>query len=527
MFRLVNKRLAANRELESLKQEFNQCSLPIEFVYRIVVACVDEIMERGLNHPFILKNPYPPSVVAAMLTLMADPDRRDLFSLKCMRIDTVAGVMLAVLKNMRQAIVPMEIQEELTFDVNGLSTSVPSTPTLSSQSLNKINTVNSLLNHPNFPAVNRALLMELLNLSLAILNRSSFNRVKPDMLASVLGPHIFATQHATILQHTPQQAYSFGWGVALVNDIKRCSKMFYVLLGGYRREILGPEEWEFDQGFNVDAPSPFGISVAGAHLSGSLSRGQVSQWLGSTATIHGSMNSAGMDPEEDRRPYFGQGHRPMMHQSVPQLRVITESVDSPRNSLSRYGMIRNVSTTLSESIRAAAAQEAKHWPSSSGSKGPAALEHLRGGQNDGYYNQQQGEGGYSRSNNGSWTSRQQQQRQSTVEQRQQELFDRRFRSQGGRGVDGNNGSGMEELSKALQRHRIQSRDGEDSDQEEQTNGDGSNNNDMSQREQKRQAIERMIRECRGTGLSFEPRDQSEMPGHDVEHTSRQSQAMAF
>lgn len=114
MFRLVNKRLAANRELESLKQEFNQCSLPIEFVYRVVVLCVDEIMERGLNHPFILKNTCSASVVAAMITLMADPERRDLFSLKCMRIDTVAGVMLAVLKNLREAIVPMEIQEELT-----------------------------------------------------------------------------------------------------------------------------------------------------------------------------------------------------------------------------------------------------------------------------------------------------------------------------------------------------------------------------------------------------------------------------
>lgn len=114
MFRLVNRRLAANRELESLKQEFNQCSLPIEFVYRVVVSCVDEIMERGLNHPFILKNSYPASVVSAMITLMADPARRDLFSLKCMRIDTVAGVMLAVLKNLREAIVPIEIQEELT-----------------------------------------------------------------------------------------------------------------------------------------------------------------------------------------------------------------------------------------------------------------------------------------------------------------------------------------------------------------------------------------------------------------------------
>ncbi|KAI1296273.1 hypothetical protein EDD11_007430 [Mortierella claussenii] len=460
MFRLVNKRLAANRELESLKQQFNQCSLPIEFVYRIVVSCVDEIMTRGLNHPFILKNPYPASVVAAMVTLMADPDRRDLFSLKCMRIDTVAGVMLAVLKNLREAIVPMEIQDELTS------------------------------------AVNRALLMELLNLSLAILNRSSFNHIKPDMLASILGPHIFATQHATILQHTPQQAYSFGWGVALVNDIKRCSKMFYVLLGGYRREILGSEDWEYEQALVSDAT--LDMTVSGPTLSASLSRGSVSRWLGSTATIHGGISSAGFEPEEDRGPYFSSNHRQRLRQSVPQLNVDSDSGSTlgghrmPR-SLPRYGMVRSVSTTISESIRATAAQEAKHWEmdgSMSGSKGPAALQHLRGAQ------QNDSARAFPRdSSNGGWTSRQQH-RQSkqlsnsqgafTVEQRQQELFQQRFKNR-----EGDERDGTDELSSAFRRHKIQ---------------DESFSDAKRQREEKRLEIERMIRECRGTGLNFETRE---------------------
>ncbi|KAF9931919.1 hypothetical protein BGZ67_005066 [Mortierella alpina] len=462
MFRLVHKRLAVNRELESLKQEFNQCSLPIEFVHRTVVACVDEIMERGLNHPFILKNPYPPSVVAALVTLMLDPERRDLFSLKCTRIDTVAGVMLAVLKNLREAIVPLEIQDELTSG--------------------------------------KALLIELLNLSLAILNRSSFNRVKPDMLASVLGPHIFATQHATILQHTPQQAYSFGWGVALVNDIKRCSKMFYVLLGGYRRQVLGPDEWE-DYGLNSAVPSGLGM-LPGTSQPGSSSRGQVRQWLGSTATIHGigSMGSAGSDPEEDQSHYLGQSNRQRLHQSVPQLRIVTENVDSPRysrDSLAPYGMVRTVSTTLTESIRAAAAQEAKQWnirPSNSASKGPAALEHLRGSQ----HGQQQHSNNYSREGAGSWNSRQQMGQQRTVEQRQQDLFQHRFRSTSSSGTEG-----MDELSQVLRRHNIRS------------SSNGADNEDDSsgemdaiarQREEKRLAIEQMIRSCRGTGLGFTPRE---------------------
>ncbi|KAG0197240.1 hypothetical protein BGX28_009253 [Mortierella sp. GBA30] len=489
MFRLVHKRPTVNRELENLKQEFNQCSLPIEFVHRIVVACVDEIVERGLNHPFILKNPFPPSVVAAIVTLMLDPERRDLFSLKCTRIDTVAGVMLAVLKNLREAIVPMEIQDELTsgkcyyLKHDFHRTAWPASGT------HKINTVDSLLNHPNFPSVNRALLIELLNLSLAILNRSSFNRVKPDMLASILGPHIFATQHATILQHTPQQTYSFGWGVALVNDIKRCSKMFYVLLGGYRRQVLGPDEGD-DYGLSSAMTSGFGITLPGSR--------HVKHWLGSSPSINGSgsVSSSGSDPEEDNGNYYGHSNPIKLHQSVPQLRIITDSVDSPRQSggtLSQYNMVRNISTTLSESIRAAAAQEAKQWNvrrSNSGSKGPAALQHLRGAQ----HGQQQPSNGYSREGNGSWSGRQASSR--TLEQRQQDLFAKRSKHEGGSGDDS-----RDELSHVLRRHNIGNRDDAD-------HGDRlAEVDDLArQREEKRLAIEEMIRSCRGTGLGYVSRD---------------------
>ncbi|KAF9331624.1 hypothetical protein BGZ91_012048 [Linnemannia elongata] len=496
MFRLVNKRLAANRELQSLKQEFNQCSLPIEFVYRIVVSCVDEIMERGLNHTFILKNPYSPSVVAAMVTLMADPERRDLFSLKCTRIDTVAGVMLAVLKNLP----------------NGAFSNAPSgasTPTATSRIQYKINTVNALLNHPNFPAVNRALLIELLNLSLAILNRSSFNRVKPDMLASILGPHIFASQHATILQHTPQQTYSFGWGVALVNDIKRCSKMFYVLLGGYRREVLGPDEWEFENGLSSASASTYNMPFSNniVPLSAPSSGVPLHQWPGSTATIHGGgTSSVSLDSDDNRSLYFGQNSQRRLHQSVPHLRIVTESVDSPggprtaisQSSKSRYGMVRNVSTTLTESIRAAAAEEAKGWNlerSNSGSKGPAALEHLRSSQHHHYGSSN------SRSGNG-WAGRQRRQSAQSIEQRHQELYDKR---------------------QAFRRHNLHHQAEVES--ETVVLGD-----DLSRhREEKRLAIEQMIRECRGTGLNFAPKENEvvETPTQDQGRNTRQYATLAF
>ncbi|KAG0287562.1 hypothetical protein BGZ96_008525 [Linnemannia gamsii] len=502
MFRLVNKRLAVNRELQHLKQEFNQCSLPIEFVYRIVVSCVDEIMGRGLNHPFILKNPYSPSVVAAMVTLMADPERRDLFSLKCTRIDTVAGVMLAVLKNLP----------------NSAFSSTPSgasTPTATSRIQYKINTVNALLNHPNFPAVNRALLIELLNLSLAILNRSSFNRVKPDMLASILGPHIFASQHATILQHTPHQAYSFGWGVALVNDIKRCSKMFYVLLGGYRREVLGPDEWEFENALNSASAStynmPFYNSVA--PLSAPSTGVPLHQWPGSITTIHGGcISSAGLDFDDNRSFYFGLNSQRRLHQSVPHLRIATDSADSPggptsaisRSSMSRYVMARNVSTTLTESIRAAAAEEAKGWNlkrSNSGSKGPAALEHLRSSQQQQY--------GFSKSRGGnSWTGRQRRQSAQSIEQRHQELYNQRYRGKA-------EGNATDELSQAFRRHNLHH-------QAEVENETVIPDDDMPrQREEKRLAIEQMIRECRGTGLGFE-NELVKTPTQDQGNNTRQA-----
>ncbi|KAG0030399.1 hypothetical protein BGZ82_007445 [Podila clonocystis] len=486
MFRLVNKRLAVNKELESLKQDFNQCSLPIEFVYRIVVSCVDEIMERGLNHPFILRNSYSPSVVAAMLTLMADPERRQYFSLKY-----TAG-----------------------FSTSGAST--PTTPSSrlgrpsSSHSINKINTINSLLNHSHFPAVNRALLMELLNLSLAILNRSSFNRMKPDMLASILGPHIFASQHATILQHTPHQAYSFGWGVALVNDIKRCSKMFYVLLGGYRREVLGPDEWEYDHPLGSATSGYF----TGASLSAVSSRGQVNQWLGST-TIHGSgMCSTGTSHDDDT--YFGRNHRARMHQNAPQLRATTE-IGSPRGGLrdpqSRFGMVR-ISTTLSESIRAEAAQEARHWnldQSGSGSKGPAALEHLRG-QPLNWSSRQQSPhrhyGGYQ----GIPQHQQQHHRHSSGADHRQDTFQNRFRRNEPE-------ESVNELEHVFRRYNLHQQDTERPLPGISQGHGGGEPSDaiLRQKEQKRLAVEQMIRECRGAGLNFAVRESGPQAPNEYGH----------
>lgn len=316
------------------------------------------------------------------------------------------------------------------------------------------------------------------------------------MLASILGPHIFASQHATILQHTPHQAYSFGWGVALVNDIKRCSKMFYVLLGGYRREVLGPDEWEFENALNSASAStynmPFSNSVA--PLSAPSTGVPLHQWPGSITTIHGGgISSSGLDFDDNRSFYFGQNSQRRLHQSVPHLRIVTDSTDSlggptstSRNSMSRYAMAQNVSTTLTESIRAAAAEEAKGWNlerSNSGSKGPAAHEHLRSSQQ-----QQYGSSKFRGGN--SWTGRQRRQSAQSTDQHHQELYNQRYK---GKAED----NATDELSQAFRRHNLHH-------QAEVENEIVIPSDDLSrQREEKRLAIEQMIRECRGTGLGFE------------------------
>ncbi|KAK3832157.1 MAG: hypothetical protein JOS17DRAFT_743156 [Linnemannia elongata] len=298
--------------------------------------------------------------------------------------------------------------------------------------------------------------------------------------------------------------------------------MFYVLLGGYRREVLGPDEWEFENGLSSASAStcnmPFSNNIA--PLSAPFSGVPLHQWPGSTATIHGVGNSSpSLDFDDNRSHYFGHNSQRRLHQSVPHLRIVTESVDSPGgprtamsgNSKSRYGMLRNVSTTLTESIRAAAAEEAKGWNlerSNSGSKGPAALEHLRSSQHHQYGSSN------TRSSNG-WTGRQRRQSAQSIEQRHQELYDQRCR----RRVEDN---AADELSQVFRRHNLHHQTEVESDIV--IAGDELSR----QREEKRLAIEQMIRECRGTGLNFAPKENElENPLHDDGPNTRQYGVLAI
>ncbi|KAH7060243.1 hypothetical protein BKA57DRAFT_446691 [Linnemannia elongata] len=85
--------------------------LRAEFVYRSVIQCADEIRQRGLMHANIFTNPSPKKVITAMIALMTDQERCDLYTMQCLRIDTVASLMLNLMSQMSNPIIPYAVME--------------------------------------------------------------------------------------------------------------------------------------------------------------------------------------------------------------------------------------------------------------------------------------------------------------------------------------------------------------------------------------------------------------------------------
>ncbi|KAF8938172.1 hypothetical protein BGZ47_008687 [Haplosporangium gracile] len=85
--------------------------LRAEFVYRSVIQCADEIRQRGLMHANIFTNPSPKKVITAMIALMIDQERCDLYPMQCLRIDTVVSLMLNLMSQMSNPIIPYAIME--------------------------------------------------------------------------------------------------------------------------------------------------------------------------------------------------------------------------------------------------------------------------------------------------------------------------------------------------------------------------------------------------------------------------------
>ncbi|KAF9976078.1 hypothetical protein BGZ73_009176 [Actinomortierella ambigua] len=82
-----------------------------EFVYNITTQCADEIRLRGLTHPNLFQNPAPKKVINSMISLLTDRQRCELFSIKCMRIDTVASLLLNTISRMSNPIIPYDMMD--------------------------------------------------------------------------------------------------------------------------------------------------------------------------------------------------------------------------------------------------------------------------------------------------------------------------------------------------------------------------------------------------------------------------------
>ncbi|KAF9119154.1 hypothetical protein BGW39_000524 [Mortierella sp. 14UC] len=208
--------------------------LRAEFVYRSVIQCADEIRQRGLVHPNIFTNPSPKKVITAMIALMIDQDRCDLYPMQCLRIDTVASLLLNLMSQMSNPIIPYAIMEHY-FQQSGHTTrssSSPSPPASRRHSENPRQTskrpsfaavgdslpvipvlplkgASRSSSHAGYmwardyfdlhsflavlPAMNRVILLEVLHLCQELLDHQIQNRLTLHRLVQQVAPALFST----------------------------------------------------------------------------------------------------------------------------------------------------------------------------------------------------------------------------------------------------------------------------------------------------------------------------------------------
>ncbi|KAG0355449.1 hypothetical protein BGZ54_001165, partial [Gamsiella multidivaricata] len=206
--------------------------LRAEFVYRTVIRCADEIRRRGLDHPRIFHNLSPKKVISSMISLLTDQHRCDLYSIQCLRIDTVAGLMLNLLSQMSNPVIPYAVMGQ--YFKRGGPTRSPAlsnpssparqqSPTPNTTPLKLSRTpspINSLL--PAMPALslrggsqttmawarehfdlsaflqilpemNRVILLEVLHLCQEVLDHQLWNKVTLTGLVQQVAPALFST----------------------------------------------------------------------------------------------------------------------------------------------------------------------------------------------------------------------------------------------------------------------------------------------------------------------------------------------
>ncbi|KAG0028796.1 hypothetical protein BGZ82_008252 [Podila clonocystis] len=240
-----------------------------EFVYRTTILCADEIRNRGLTHPNIFYNPSPKKTISAMIALLTDQERVDLYPIQCLRIDTVANLMLNLLSQMSNPVIPYAVMEFYfkhgastppspsvpVSSVSGGSVSstiesthprlppIPPLPSLRNSSKLASSTVawsRQCFDLPLFlnslPSLNRVILLEVLHLCAEILNHQIHNNLTMNRLIQQIAPALFSTvsDQKVLVQVTGSRRFSIHDSAMSAHDGSRAEiHLFSVILSRF------------------------------------------------------------------------------------------------------------------------------------------------------------------------------------------------------------------------------------------------------------------------------------------------------
>ncbi|KAF9378628.1 hypothetical protein CPB97_009467 [Podila verticillata] len=179
--------------------------MPIAFSHRVIMSCIEEIKLRGLRHPQLFRNVFHQPSVEASLSMFANPRKNHLFSVKMMRIDTVAGLLTTALSRTYPPLIPVHIQEmfqnpngRFFFELLGM-----------------------------LPELNRYLFVEILDLCCSLVDNQRFNQISHSKLAVFPGSCCFGLNE-----------FMPNWDTRYLMsaDLKRFSSAFYHAIYAYREE---------------------------------------------------------------------------------------------------------------------------------------------------------------------------------------------------------------------------------------------------------------------------------------------------
>ncbi|KAF9201788.1 hypothetical protein BGZ49_008012 [Haplosporangium sp. Z 27] len=226
-----SKEMMVDLETTGVFVPSNGQRLRVEFVYRTIIQCADEIRSRGLDHISIFSNPSPKKVISSMIALMMDQERCDLYSIQFLRIDTVAGLMLNLLSQMSNPVIPYLIMdhyfklgsssskspalaaspisisnpnsmsplvgpERSSSPISSLMPTIPALPPRGT-SQSTISWAREYFDLPSFldvlPSINRVILLEVLHLCRDLLEHQVNNRVSFHRLVEQIAPALFST----------------------------------------------------------------------------------------------------------------------------------------------------------------------------------------------------------------------------------------------------------------------------------------------------------------------------------------------